>query len=142
MNKFPGPVFDCEFSIRLIAGHGAQSADGLVLVQHVPEALGAAARQRMLDLDGPAQLYDILGSIGSLDSLPSGIVIPFAAECFYFLASVELGCGPRRLAGYCYLLSYNAPEAAMLCGNRQLARPEGEYYNRIPCKFHIKNFTV
>ena len=51
----------------LVAGHGAERADGLVLLQQFPQAERAAASQRMLDRERAAQAQNIVGAVRALD---------------------------------------------------------------------------
>ena len=41
-----------------------------------PQALGAQARQRVLDVDGTAQVIDVTLPVGALDSCPARIRLP------------------------------------------------------------------
>ena len=55
----------------LVAGARAERGDVRAVVQQVPELLGAVARERVLDADGPPQLVDGLVVVGPLDAFPA-----------------------------------------------------------------------
>ena len=56
---------------RLVAGHRAERIDERLLVDELPELLGAAARERVLDVDRAAQADDVLRRVAALDALPA-----------------------------------------------------------------------
>jgi hypothetical protein len=69
---------------RLVAGHRAQRVDERFRVHELPELFGAAARERVLDVDRAAQAHDVLRRVAALDALPPGIFRPLLLEpcCF------------------------------------------------------------
>src|SRR5271155_2544935 len=46
----------------------------------MPQSLGAHARQSVLDVDGAAQLFDILLGVGASDALPAQVGLPLMFE--------------------------------------------------------------
>jgi hypothetical protein len=63
----------------LVAGERAERSDVRQLVHQRPEALGAAARKRVLDRERAAQPEHVLSAVVALDSLPPGR-LPLARE--------------------------------------------------------------
>ena len=60
----------------LVAGHRAKSINVLLRGQHLPQALGAKARQRVLNVQAAAQAHDIFRGVGPGDSLPAKLGLP------------------------------------------------------------------
>ena len=56
---------------RLAAGEGAESGDVLITLEELPEPFGAAAGERVLDVDGAAEALDVLVGVRALDSAPA-----------------------------------------------------------------------
>ena len=61
---------------RLVAGQGAEGVDERLLVDVLPQLLGAKARKRILDVHRPAQPHDVFSFVRPLDALPAGIGLP------------------------------------------------------------------
>ena len=61
---------------RLVAGHGAEGVDVLLAGQHLPQALGAEARERVFDVQGAAQTHNIFRGIRTGDPVPAGVGLP------------------------------------------------------------------
>ena len=79
---------------RLVAAHRAQRVDEGLLAEEPPQLLGAAAGQRVLDVDGAAEPHDLFGGIAALDALPAGIFGPVLLEACCF--EVVVHCGAPR----------------------------------------------
>jgi hypothetical protein len=60
----------------LVAGEGAQGIDEGLVVDQVPQLLGAAAGQGVLDGERAAQADDVLSRVAALDVLPAGVLGP------------------------------------------------------------------
>ena len=60
----------------LVASHGAESVDILFGGQHLPQALGAESRQRVLDVQRAAQAHHIFRGIRTGNSLPARVGLP------------------------------------------------------------------
>ena len=69
---------------RLVAGHRAQRVDERLVVHQLPQLLGAAARERVLDVDRAAQAHDVFRRVAALDALPAGIFRPVLLESCRF----------------------------------------------------------
>ena len=69
---------------RLVARQRTQRGDERLVLHQLPELLGAAPRERVLDVDRAAQADDVLGGVTALDALPAGILGPVLLEpcCF------------------------------------------------------------
>ena len=69
---------------RLVAGHRAQRVDERLVVHQLPQLLGAAARERVLDVDRAAQAHDVLRRVAALDALPARVLRPVLLESCRF----------------------------------------------------------
>ena len=65
---------------RLVAGQRAQRVDERLVVDQLPQLFGAAARERVLDVDRAAQAHDVLRRVAALDALPARILRPVLLE--------------------------------------------------------------
>src|SRR5690606_30428299 len=63
-------------------GQRAERVDVVLLVQEVPEPLGAEAREGVLLLDRAADPDDVLRRVGPLDPLPPGVGLPLSLQLF------------------------------------------------------------
>src|SRR5262249_32346056 len=67
--------------------------------QVVPEALGAALGQRVLDRDRTAQADHIVGAVAATDALPAGILVPVLLQALGFsLTCAHVGSAPYAMA--------------------------------------------
>ena len=57
----------------LVAGKRAQRVDEIVLVNELPQAVGAHFCQRVLDVDGAAQLLHVFRRVGALDAVEAAL---------------------------------------------------------------------
>ena len=64
----------------LVAGQRAQRVDEGLGVDQVPELLGTALGERVLDLHRAAQAHDVLGGVAALDALPARVLGPVLLE--------------------------------------------------------------
>jgi hypothetical protein len=67
---------------RLVAGQRAQRVDEGLRVQRAPQALGAAARQRMLYVHGAPQAHHVGRGVRTHDVLPAQVVLPVELQLF------------------------------------------------------------
>ncbi len=68
----------------LVAGHGAEGVDVRLGRKQLPELLRAVGGQRVVDQEGSAQPYDVLGRVVALDAFPAGIGVPVPFEILHF----------------------------------------------------------
>src|SRR5262249_16179231 len=68
----------------LVAGERAQRIHEGAFVHEVPELLGAAARERVLDLDAASQAIDVLCGISAANAFPPGVVAPVLPDSLHF----------------------------------------------------------
>ena len=64
----------------LAAGHGAEGVDVVFLVHQLPQALGAERGERVLDLDGAAEVDDVGGGVVAADAFPARVGGPLLVE--------------------------------------------------------------
>ena len=74
----------------LAAGQRAEAVDVGLVVDQVPQLLGAAAGQRVLDRERAAQAHDVGGAVAALDALPAGIGGPVFFEGGDLLFAAQL----------------------------------------------------
>ena len=74
----------------LAAGERAQTVDIRLRVQQIPELLGAATRQRVLNPERTAQAHHIGRAVAPLDALPAGIGGPVFFQCGNLLFATQL----------------------------------------------------
>ena len=60
----------------LIAGQGSQSGNVEIILQQLPEAFGAHARESVFDVDGAAELLDVFLGVGARDAFPAQVGLP------------------------------------------------------------------
>ena len=82
----------------LVAGQRAQRVDERFGVDQVPQLLGAALGQRVIDLERTAQLDDVGGAVAALDALPAGIFSPVFFELCNLLLAGQVGPGCHEVA--------------------------------------------
>ena len=58
---------------RLATGERAERADEALAVEQLPQALGAEARERVLDVDGAAQALHVLSRVGPRDAVDPAV---------------------------------------------------------------------
>src|SRR5581483_7929605 len=75
------------------AGERAERGDVVLLPEERPEPLGAAAGDRVLDLDRPAQPDDLLRRVRAYDPLPPLVRAPLLRELG--AVAVRRVCGGR-----------------------------------------------
>jgi len=78
---------------RLVARERAERVDEGLGVDEVPQLLGAAARERVLDRQRAAQLDDLGRAVAALDALPAGVLGPVLFELGDLLFAGEVGPG-------------------------------------------------
>jgi hypothetical protein len=81
---------------RLAAGERSQAVDVGFVVHQVPQLLGAAARNRVLDREGAAQAHHVGGAVAALDALPSRVGCPLLFEGGDLLFAAQLFCDGLR----------------------------------------------
>ena len=64
----------------LVAGESAESVYIEIVLQQLPEAFGAHARESVLDVHGAAQLFDVLLRIGADDAFPAQVGLPVVLQ--------------------------------------------------------------
>jgi len=74
---------------RLVAGERAQRADEGLVVHELPQLLGAAPRERVLDVQRTAQAHDVLRRVAAPDALPARILRPVLLESCRFQVVVH-----------------------------------------------------
>src|SRR5262249_13018811 len=92
---------------RLVARHRTEGMDIGFLMQQVPESLRADPRERVFNMNRPAQPNYILGGVGSLNTLPPRVVIPIPTQsgCSSIILTVF-----RRLVEHRGILQYRPRE--------------------------------
>jgi hypothetical protein len=70
---------------RLATGQRAEAVDEGLVVDQIPQLLGAAACQRVFDRERAAQAIYICSGVAALDALPAGILIPILLNLGDFL---------------------------------------------------------
>src|SRR3984893_10635266 len=70
----------------LVAGHRAQRVDIGLGLQQLPQALGAHASQRVLDVDRSTETQHIFGRVSSLNALPTPIIGPVVVQAILSLS--------------------------------------------------------
>ena len=69
----------------LVAGQGTQAVDKGLVVNQVPELLGATLGQGVLGLKRATQTNHVVGRVAALDAAPAGIFRPVFLELLCFL---------------------------------------------------------
>ena len=75
----------------LVAGQRAERVDEGLGVDQVPQLLGAALGQRVLDLQRAAQAHHVGGAVAALDALPARVLGPVLLEGGSLLFAGQLG---------------------------------------------------
>jgi hypothetical protein len=58
----------------------AEGGDVVLVLQQLPEALGAEAREGVLDAHRSAEANDLVGAVGALDALPARVEAPLLGQ--------------------------------------------------------------
>ena len=92
----------------LQAGLGAEGGDVRLVLQQLPQALGAEAREAVLDPHRPAEANDLVGAVRAVDAVPARVEAPLVGQSPGLLrpsidahrASVRVLPGVHGTAGY------------------------------------------
>ena len=85
----------------LAAGHRAERRHVRLGLQELPEALGAEARERVLDADGAAQALDVGRRVGAFDAVPAVGARRRVAVRAHRLSPIRCRGRVRRSPGRC-----------------------------------------
>src|SRR6185503_18307398 len=77
------------------AGQRAEGIHVGALAHQAPELLRAAAGERVLDLEAPAQAVDVLGGVTAFHSVPARVLGPILLDAlhFQFTRGHAISCG-------------------------------------------------
>ena len=90
----------------LVAGDGAEGGDVGVRVEEVPEFAGAVEREGVFFGDASAELGDVLGGVGSFDSVPARVGVPVFGD---------FGGGAVGTVGGCFVAARGGGHGGVLC---------------------------
>jgi hypothetical protein len=69
---------------RLVAGHRAERVHERFVVDQAPQLFGAAARERVLDVNRAAQPDHLFGGVAALNALPARVLRPVLLQSCRF----------------------------------------------------------